>query len=265
FNNIHSLKAIIMRRNLLIICIIGSVLAISGCKKSNSIGAKKTKLTHLHYSVTGSPSSTKDYEITYNSAGKISRIDQIGSTTLNTYYYLYYYSTHLDSVIKFRTSDTLFIEKAIVQWTGNKISFSWENNYGYDGSGRLATKFYPGGGSYRVSYVTDSVKFYWTPDFGIEHLEESYTFLQNFKNPYLIADNENEAQSLNFSLNSLYSDFYLTSPYVLNYGRTYNSNGSLAVEFYFTPEGNTDGYPDKITITAVGFPTTVIEFDYEQL
>lgn len=139
-----------------------------------------------------------------------------------------------------------------------------EHNYTYDGSARLATKTYPFGGAYRISYLTDTVRFYWTPNAGTEYLEESYTFLQNFKNPYLIPDNENEAQSLNFSLNSVYSDFYITSPYVLNYGRSYNSGGGLTFEFYFTPEGNTDGYPDKITSSAVGFSTAVIEFDYEQ-
>ena len=49
------------------------------------------------------------------------------------------------------------------------------------------------------------------------------------------------------------------------YARGYSSNGSLYYESNYTPDGNTGGYPDKITITSTIIPTVVFEFTYEAI
>lgn len=253
-----------MKKFFLITSICWIVFAITGCKTDNT-STKIMRVAKIKQTVAATPTVNKEFTFTYNAAGKITRVDQAGSSPVNTFYYQYYYSTRLDSIYKIRTSDGALNSTVDVLWTGNNISVFNDHSYTYDGTGRLSIKTYSTGNILRYDYSTDSIRYFFTEVGLAEYLQGSYTLTTTYKNPFLVAGNEKESKVFGFVMNGIAGDLNTIKPYLMDYGRGYNEDGSLSYEIHYTSEGNTEGYPDKITITSGAISTIVLEFSYEEV
>lgn len=240
------------------------VFAIAGCKKDDP-NAIRYRVTKINKTVATSPAQNQEFSFTYNAAGKITRVDLVGSSSDNSYYFEYYYSAQLDSIRKMKTSDGSYNSTVFATWSGGKLSAFWTYTFAYDGQGRLDKVTYGSGSFNRFAYAADSIKTYYKPVASAEYHEGSLTVSSTVKNPYLIVNNESEEKTLAFALNGTAGNYNSISSYLINYARGYNSNGSLSYEVDYTPAGDTDAYPNIINITSDILPDIVLEFTYEAI
>ena len=250
-----------MKKLIFILGAICFVLTSNGCKKETV--QVKYRISKLTKTVTGSSASNAEYIFKYNSNGKIDRINVNGSS--DTFTFKYAYSSKLDSISKYKMSNGLFYEKREVIWSGNNVASFSSSTLQYDSQNRLEKVIYLSGSFTRFDYSSDSLKSYYKPVASSEYYEGSYITDAEQLNPFKIINNENEDKTLSFALSGVTGNYNSISSKLIIYARGYNSNGSLYYESNYTPDGNTGGYPDKITITSTIIPTVVFEFTYEAI
>ncbi len=264
-----------MKKSFYFICI-AIIVAISACKK-DQIGTGDLRVTKIKFICPGYTPINADYIFDYSSNGKINKITKNGRSAGDTFVFQYYYTTHLDSVQKIRNSDHVVTQLYPVHWGSDKIftflSFPYTlYYYAYDDQDRVLKRMYSNADTVLFDYSLDSIRaFVSSPGSIISpasvYETASFTVDNSVYNPFLIVNNKLESGVTSYIINSNFidADYFVQSPYMLNFGQYYLSDGTKDLSVHYTFEGSTGGFPDRINYIEHDSTRFVFEFEYEPL